>query len=201
MSASPPLTKFCTTGRAALDLGTVAVDVRLVELAQIETALDGPVVGDREPTIESEELRLVSRRLRPGEDRPVVVIEQFDRRWPNHAEKIVGRARDQVDLRIGALPAKIAVEAGDSRRRLVAPAVVRDPLCCKIRRPFPISYAVLQPAAKTAVGAARGVEFGAAVGEAVLHLEAYIPAKRIAAEGRIVGADVGATASNGRNEV
>src|SRR6202023_2014824 len=126
----------------------------------MEMSLDGPVVGDREPTIESEELRLVSRGLRPGEDRPVVVIEQFDRRWPNHAEKIVGRARDQVDLRIGALPAKVAVEAGDSRRRLVAPAVIRDALRGKIRRPFPIAYAVLQPAAKTAVGAARGIKLG-----------------------------------------
>ena len=144
---------------------------------------------------------MVSRRLRPGEDRPVVVIEQFDRGWPNHAEKIVGRARDQVDLRIGALPAKVAVEAGDSRRRLVAPAVVRDPLCCKIRRPFPISYAVLQPAAKTAVGAARGVEFGAAIGEAVLHLEAYRAAECVEAEGRIVGPDVGPTDGDGWDEI
>src|SRR6202022_4847598 len=70
-----------------------------------------------------------------------------------------------------------------------------------IRPPSPMAPAVVHPAAKRAVGATRGVEFGAAIGEAVLHLEAYRAAKRIEAEGRIVGPDVGATDSDGRNEV
>ena len=109
------------------------------ELAQIEIALNGPVVGESIPAVDGEELRLVVRRLRPGEDRPVVVIEQFDRRWADHAEEIVGGARDQVDFRIGALPAKIAVEASDSRRRLVAPAIVLDALRREIEAPIPHS--------------------------------------------------------------
>src|SRR5262249_56446016 len=120
-------------------------------------------------TIKSEELRLVSRGLRPGEDRPVVVVEKLDRRRPDHAEKIVGRARYQMDLRIGALPAEIAVEAGNARRRLVAPAVIFHTLPGKLEAPFPVPDAVLQPTANAAVGAARGVEFRAAIGEAVLH--------------------------------
>jgi hypothetical protein len=59
-----------------------------------------------------------------------------------------------MDLRVGAFPAEIAIEAGDPRRRLIAPAVTLDPLRGKIEAPFPIP---------DTVGAARGVEFGATV--------------------------------------
>ncbi len=173
----------------------------LVKLPQIKIALNGPVVGDGVAAIEGEELRLISRGLRPGEDRPVVVIEQFDRRRANHAEKIVGRARDQMDLRIGAFPADIAVEAGDPRRPLVTPAVILDPLRGKIEAPFPIPDAVLQPAANATVGAARGVELRAAIGEAVLHLKAYRAAERVKTEGRIVGPHVSPPDGNGWDEV
>src|SRR5215472_3220438 len=41
-----------------------------------------------------------------------------------------------MELCAGALPSEIAVEAGDTRRRLVAPAVVPKPLRSKIERPF-----------------------------------------------------------------
>src|SRR5215813_12564558 len=106
-----------------------------------------------------------------------------------------------MDLRVGALPAEIAVEARDPRRRLVAPAVIFEPLGGEVEAPFPIPDAVLQGAADAAVGAARGVEFRAAIGEAVLHLEAYRAAERVETEGRIVGPSVGAADGNGRNEV
>src|SRR5262249_24823702 len=131
-----------------LDFRSVAVDVGLVKLAQIEIALDGPVVGDGVAAVEGKELRLISRGLRPGEDRPVVVIEKLNRRGTDPAEKICGRARDQMDLAIGAFPAKIAVEAGDPRRRLVTPAVILAPLRGKVEAPFSIPDAVLQPTAE-----------------------------------------------------
>src|SRR5262249_33778935 len=51
-------------------------------------------------------------------------------------------ARDQTDLRGGALPTESAVEAGDPRRRLVAPARIREPLGGKIERPSPICDAL-----------------------------------------------------------
>jgi hypothetical protein len=159
------------------------------------------VVGDGVAAVERKELRLISRGLRPGEDRPVVVIEQFDRRRANHAEKIVGRARDQMDLRIGAFPADIAVEAGDPRRRLVTPAVILDPLRSKVEAPFSIPDAVLQPTAEATVGAARGVEFRAAIGEAVLHLKADGAAERVETEGWVIGPDVGTPDSNVRDEI
>src|SRR5262249_22411425 len=128
----------------ALELGAVAVDVGLLKLAHVEIALDDPVVGDVIAAVEGKELCLISRGLRPGEDRPVVVVEKLDRRRPDHAEEIVGSARDQMDLRVGALPAEIAVEAGDPRWRLVAPAIVFEPLGGEVEGPFPIPDAVLQ---------------------------------------------------------
>src|SRR2546430_4269399 len=173
----------------------------LLKLAQIEIALNGPMVGDGVAAIKGKELSLIFRGLRPGEDRPVIVVEEFDGRRPDHAEEMVGGAGDEMDLRVGAFPAEIAVKAGDPRRRLVAPAVVLESLAGDIERPFPIPDAILQPATDAAVGAARGVEFRAAIGEAVLHLEAYRSAERVETEGRIVGPDVGAADGNGWDEV
>src|SRR5262245_24568005 len=106
-----------------------------------------------------------------------------------------------MDLGVGAFPAEIAVEAGDPRRRLVTPAVVLDPLRGKIEAPFSIPDAVLQPTANATVGAARGVEFRAAIGEAFLHLEAYGSAERVETEGRIVGPHVSPTDGDGWDEV
>src|SRR5215813_15361343 len=106
-----------------------------------------------------------------------------------------------MDLRVGALPAEIAVEAGDPRWRLVAPAIVFEPLGGEVEAPFPIPDAVLQGAADAAVGAARGVEFRAAIGEAVLHLEAYRAAERVETEGGIIGPHIGATDCDGRDQV
>src|SRR5262245_34760729 len=47
----------------------------------------------------------------------------------------IGLARDQMGLRVVALPAEIAVEADDARRRLVAPACIFELLGGKIERP------------------------------------------------------------------
>src|SRR5262249_36669227 len=75
-----------------------------------------------------------------------------------------------------------------------------EPLGGEIEAPFPIPDTVLQRAADAAVGAARGVEFRAAIGETVLHLEAYRVAERVETEGRIVGPHVGAADSACRSE-
>src|SRR5262245_41400937 len=77
----------------------------------MEIALNGPAVGVTAPW--------------GGEPRLV----RFD-----HAEEI-GLARDQMELRVVALPAEIAVEADDARRRLVAPACILELLGGKIERP------------------------------------------------------------------
>jgi len=106
-----------------------------------------------------------------------------------------------MDLGVGAFPAEIAIEAGDPRRRLVTPAVILDTLRGKIEAPFSIPDAVLQPTANATVGAARGVEFRAAIGEAVLHLEANRAAECVETEGRVIGPDVGAADGNVRDEV
>src|SRR5262245_5544569 len=126
----------------------------LVKSAIIEIALDGPMVGDVIAAIEGKQFRLISRGLRPGEDRPVVVGEQFDRRGPDHPEVVVCRGRDQMNFGIGALPAEIAIETRQPRRRLVAPAVVLKAFRCQIQSPFPVTYTVLQGAADPTVGAA-----------------------------------------------
>src|SRR5262249_6385177 len=100
---------------AALDLGAVAVDVGLLKLAHIEIALDDPVVGDVIAAIEGKELRLICRSLRPGEDRPVVVVEKLDWCRPYHAGKIVGGAGDLMDPGVDAVPSEVAVGARDPR--------------------------------------------------------------------------------------
>src|SRR5262245_65342347 len=78
----------------------------------MEIALNGPAVGVTAPW--------------GGEPRLI----RFD-----HPEKI-GLARDQMGLRVVALPAEIAVEADDARRRLVAPACILELLGGKIERQF-----------------------------------------------------------------
>ena len=106
-----------------------------------------------------------------------------------------------MNLGIGALPAEIAVEARQPRWRLEAPAVILEAFRREIESPFPVAHAVLQGAADPAVGAARGIELGAVVGEAVLHLEADRATKRVEAEGRIVGPDIRAADCHLRNQV
>ena len=186
---------------AALDVGIVAVDVRLLEVPRVDIALHRPMVGDRVPAIQGEQLCLVLGGLRPSVDRLIVSTEELDRRRPDHAEIVVGRRRDQMNFRIGAPPAEVAVEAAQPRRRLVAPAIVLQALARQIERPFALPDAVLQRPADAAIGTARCVGLGALIGEAVLHLEAHRAAERIEAEGRVVGPDVGAADRDGRDHV
>src|SRR5262249_15635114 len=114
---------------------------------------------------------------------------------------VVCRGRDQMNFGIGALPAEIAIETRQPRRRLVAPAVVLKAFRCQIQSPFPVTYTVLQGAADPTVGAALGIEFGAVVIEAVLHLEADRATKGVEAEGWIVGPDIRAADRDLRNQV
>src|SRR5262249_35343732 len=126
----------------------------LVKPAIIEIALDGPMVRDGVAAIERDQRRLVFGGLRPRVNGAIVVGEQLDRRWSDHAEEIVCRGLGQMNLGIGGLPAEIAVEARQPRRRLVAPAVVREAFRCQIQSPVRVTYTVLQGAADAAVGAA-----------------------------------------------
>jgi hypothetical protein len=139
---------------AALDLGRVAVDMFLVEPAIIEIALDRPMVGHGVAAVERNQFRLVFGGLRPGVDGAIVVGEQFDRCRSDHAEVVVGRRGDQMNLGIGALPAEIAVEARQPRWRLEAPAVVLEAFRREIEPPFPVAHPILQGAADPTVGAA-----------------------------------------------
>src|SRR5262249_25118480 len=55
---------------------------------------------------------------------------------------LAANAADQMDLRVGALPAETAVKGRDSRWQLVAPAVILESLRGKIERPSPICHAL-----------------------------------------------------------
>src|SRR5438034_4140056 len=55
---------------------------------------------------------------------------------------LVADAADQTDCLVGALPSKITVQAGDTRRRLVAPPGILEPARGKIERPSPIRDAL-----------------------------------------------------------
>src|SRR5205823_4092638 len=127
--------------------------MRLVEPAIIKVTLHRPMVGHRVAAVERNQLRLVFGGLRPGVDGAIVVGEQFDRRWSDHAEEIVGCGGDEMNLGIGPLPAEIAVEARQPRWRLVAPAVILEAFGREIEPPFPVTYTVLQGAADPTIGA------------------------------------------------
>src|SRR5262249_44165832 len=55
---------------------------------------------------------------------------------------LAANAADQMDLRVGALPAETAVKGRDSRWQLVAPAVILESLRGKIERPSAICVAL-----------------------------------------------------------
>src|SRR5262249_5568084 len=77
--------------------------------------LNGPAVGDEVAAVWSEKPHLT----------PL-----------DHARDIIGLAGDQIG--VGALPSEVAVEAGDARRRRVAPARILESLRGKIERPSAI---------------------------------------------------------------
>jgi hypothetical protein len=106
-----------------------------------------------------------------------------------------------MNLCVGALPAEIAVEAAEPRRRLVAPPIVLQTFTRQIERPLPLPDAVLQRPADAAIGAARCVRLETLIGKAILHLEAHGAAERVEAEGRIVGPDVGTADRDSRDHV
>ena len=186
---------------ATLDIGSVAVNMGLLEFAVIEIALHRPVVGDRVATVHRDQLRLVFCGLRPSVDRAVIVVEKIDRGRPDHAEIVVGDRRNEVDLGVRPSPAEIAVEAREPRRRLVAPAVILEAFGGEIEPPLALAHAVLQRAADAAVGAAGRIDFEAVIGEAVLHLQVDGAAQCVEAEGGVVGPDVGAADGNRRDQV
>jgi hypothetical protein len=75
---------------AALDVGIVAVNMRLLELAQIEIALHRPMVAHGVAAVHRDELRRVLGGLRPGVDRPIIVVDELQRRRSDHTEIVVG---------------------------------------------------------------------------------------------------------------
>ena len=75
---------------AALDVGVVAVDVGLLELAVIEIALHRPMVAHGVAAVHRDELRLIFGGLRPGVDRAIIVIEKLERGRTDHTEIVVG---------------------------------------------------------------------------------------------------------------
>ena len=186
---------------ATLDLGSVAVNMGLLELAVIEIALHRPVVGNRIATVHRDQLRLVFCGLRPRVDRAVIVVEKLDRGGSDHAEIVVGDRSNEVDLGVRPFPAEIAVEAREPRRRLVAPAVILEAFGGEIEPPLALAHAVLQRAADAAVGAAGRIDFEAVISEAVLHLQVDGAAQCVEAEGGVVGPDVGAADGNRRDQV
>ncbi len=106
-----------------------------------------------------------------------------------------------MDLGVSPPPTKIAVEAPDPRRRLVAPSIVLEALGGKIETPFATAHAILHGAANAPVGATGRVKLKPVVVEAVLHLEADRAAERIEAERWIVGPDVGAADGDRRDQI
>ena len=186
---------------AALDLRRVAVDMLLLEVADVEIPQHRPGVAQGVFAAQPGEAQFVVGGLRGGKERAVVQPQQLDRGRRGNPERGRGRDGEQMQLGSVALPAEIAVEADDVGRRFEAPAILVHPLRGNIDGGVAEPGAVLRVAAEMPERTALGVGFVALIAEPVLHLEADSAAQRVQAEYRIVGPQIGARDRIGRDQV
>ena len=99
------------------------------------------------------------------------------------------------------LPAHVAIDALEPRRRLVAPSAIGEAFGDRIDRDIVLAAAILHRAAGPAVRADLGFERRTLIGKAILQLDADRAAERVEAEHRIGAPDVGAVDCAGRNQV
>ncbi len=139
--------------------------------------------------------------LRRRVGRAPILLEQFGRHGRGRAEIVVGRA--DVEMKFAAVVpvADIAVEASHIRRREVAKAVVVQSFERAVNGEIVDLLAPLRRTLHAAERTAHGVDFGAVIVEAVLHLHHDGAAQRIQSERGIVGHQVDGLYRGGRNQI
>ena len=83
----------------------------LLKAPHVEIAGDRPLRIDIEFAVESDRAHGVHRRLRRGKHGAVAkLIEQLDRRWPDHAKRVAGARCREMDFITGRAVAEIGIE-------------------------------------------------------------------------------------------
>ena len=152
-------------------------------------ALHGPGRRDVDLAGEIEIADLVGGDLGIGIDRAVILRQQFDRDRGGGAELVVGGAHVEVEFVAFEAVADIAVEAADVGFRECAKSAVVQSFERAIDGKIVDLLAPLRRALQPPERATQGVDLGAMIAEAILHLDVQRAAERIEAEGGIVGDD------------
>ena len=115
------------------------------------------------------------------------MLQQFNRHGRGRAEIIIGQTHIEMKF-AGVVPvADIAVEAADGRSREITKPAIVQALEGAVDGKIIHLLAPLGRALDAAKRTAHGVDLGAMIVEAILHLHVDRPAQRIETEGRIVG--------------
>ena len=104
----------------------VAVDVGLVEIAEIRIRLVGPRIARLPTRARGQEGELVLRGLWNCIDARPVLGEKLDRGRGGGAEIIIGAGEGDVELGLISARAEIHVDAPQRRRRIIAPTGIVD---------------------------------------------------------------------------
>ena len=176
-------------GRTGLDVGRIAVDMGLIERAEIDVALEFQRARFDVGPGQSKHRHLVLVRLRNRIDAAPVLLQQLERGRRGGAEEIV--AGGQVEMHLGAVGAvaDVAIDPANLRHSIDTPAGVADRLAGEIDRIVSDLLAVLKRPLRAPEGAAAKVRLETLPGEAVLHRHQHGAAERIEAVCRVGGDD------------
>ena len=153
-----------------LRVRAVAVDVGLVEIAEISIRLVGPGIARLPARACGQEGELVLSGLRNGIDARPILGEKLYRGRGGGAEIIIGAGEGDVELGLIAAGAEIDVDTPQRRRRVIAPTGIIDGVGGDIAGQVSDFAARLHGRANAPIRAAVHFAFDAVVSEAILHL-------------------------------
>ena len=130
---------------------------------------------------------LVGRGLRRGVGGAPILLEQFDRRGRGGAEIVVGDAHIDVKFGLIVLDADVAIEAPNVRCLEISKSVVMQSFERAVDGVIVDLLAPLRRTLDAPERSAHGIDFGAVIAEAILHLHVDGAAERVQPESGIVG--------------
>jgi len=164
-------------------------------------AFDGPGRCDFDLSGEIDVPNLVGRGLRRGVGGAPILLQQLGRRGRGRAEIIVGDAH--VDMKFGliVLDADVAIEAPNVRCLEISKSAVVQPFERAVDGEIVDLLAPLRRALDPPERAAHGIDLGAVIAEAILHLDVDGPAEGVQPECGIVGHHGDRFDGGGRNQI
>ena len=160
-------------GGAGLGAGRIGIHDLLAERANMGNAFDRPGRRRLDLSRQVHIADLVCGGLRRGVGRAPILLQQFDRHGCGGAELVVGEPHVDMEFVAVVAIADIAIEAANVRLREIAEAVVVQSFERAIDRKVVDLLAPLRRALDAAERAAHGVDLGAMIVEAVLHLDGH----------------------------